>query len=243
MSAAAVVHVVDDDASFREALTRVLRAAGFEVRAYSSGAELLAQLGPQDYGCVLVDLLMPQQNGLELQEAVASAGMVMPFVFVSGHPDLHSVVCAMRHGAVNFIGKSAPLDVLIAAVDQALERAASARAAIARQERLHQRFAMLTEREKEVLGLVVHGRMNKQIAAELGIHERTVKLHRTAITTKVGVRSVAELTTLARDAGLIEELTAHSQNPLVHGAAPDGAAEMSALPGVGGLRATRVSPG
>ena len=203
MSAAATVHVVDDDASFRDALTRVLRAAGFVVRAYSSGAELLAQVTPQDSGCVLVDLLMPQQNGLELQEAVAAAGVVMPFVFVSGHPDLHSVVCAMRHGAVNFIGKSAPLEVLIAAVDQALERAESAREENARQERLHQRFALLTEREKEVLGLVVHGRMNKQISAELGIHERTVKLHRTAITTKVGVRSVAELTTLAREAGLV----------------------------------------
>ena len=203
MSSPATVHVVDDDASFRGALTRVLRAAGFEVRAYSSGAELLAQISAQDSGCVLVDLLMPQQNGLELQEAVAAAGVVMPFVFVSGHPDLHSVVCAMRHGAVNFIGKSAPLEVLLAAVDQALERAASAKEENARQERLHQRFALLTEREREVLGLVVHGRMNKQISAELGIHERTVKLHRTAITTKVGVRSVAELTTLAREAGLV----------------------------------------
>jgi two-component system, LuxR family, response regulator FixJ len=141
---------------------------------------------------------------------------------------------------VNFIGKSAPLDVLIAAVDQALERAASARAASARQERLLRRFAMLTEREKEVLRLVVQGRMNKQISAELGIHERTVKLHRTAITTKVGVRSVAELTMLARDAGLVEELRPEN---VAHGATPHTTGEMSALPGVrSGLCAKRVSP-
>jgi len=139
-----------------------------------------------------------------LAAALASAGVALPFVFLTGHGDVPSAVTAMRHGAVDFLDKRAPQETVIGAVVRALERDATEREARTRQERLSRRFGVLTAREREVLRHVIHGRMNKQISADLGIHERTVKLHRTAITTKLGVRSVAELTTLARDAGVLE---------------------------------------
>lgn len=203
MSERGIVHVVDDDASFRTALRRMLTAAGFEVHAFASGAELLAQALPDECGCVLADLQLPELNGLDLQQELGRAGVALPFVFLTGHGDVPSAVCAMRQGAVDFLDKCAPQETVIAAIERALQRDATEREARARQEQLSRRFAALTVREWEVLRHVVNGRMNKQISAELGIHERTVKLHRTAITTKVGVRSVAELTTLVRAAGVL----------------------------------------
>jgi two-component system response regulator FixJ len=208
MSPAGVVYVVDDDPSFRTAVTRMLRAAGLSVQSFASGRELLADLvvgRAQPSGCVLADLRMPHLDGLQLQEACTEAGVGLPFVFLTGQGDVPSAVSAMRHGAVDFLDKCAPQHALLGALESALERDASARASRARREQLEQRFAALTERENEVLAQVVRGRMNKQIAASLGIHERTVKLHRSAITTKLRVRSVAELTTLARQSGRFEE--------------------------------------
>jgi FixJ family two-component response regulator len=203
MSERGVVHVVDDDASFRTAVRRMLTAAGFEVHAFASGAELLARASADECGCVLADLQLPELSGLELQQQLSRAGVALPFVFLTGQGDVPSAVCAMRQGAVDFLDKCAPKESVIAAIERALQRDSAEREARARQERLSRRFAALTAREWEVLRHVVNGRMNKQISAELGIHERTVKLHRTAITTKVGVRSVAELTTLAREAGVL----------------------------------------
>jgi len=209
VSATGVVYVVDDDASFRKAVTRMLTAAGLSVRSYASGTELLAHLSgdaaAEESGCVLADLCMPGLDGLQLQEACAEAGVALPFVFLTGHGDVPSAVSAMRHGAVDFLDKCSPQRVLLTSLERALERDTSARAARVRRGQLRQRFAALTVREREVLEHVVHGRMNKQIAAALGIHERTVKLHRNAITTKIGVRSVAELTTLTREIGLFAE--------------------------------------
>ncbi len=209
MSIAGVVYVVDDDCSFRTAVSRMLRAAGLSVESYASGTELLAHLSGEDAtegpGCVLADVRMPGLDGLQLQEACTAAGVGLPFVFLTGQGDVPSAVSAMRQGAVDFLDKCAPPHALLTSLERALQRDSSARAERARHRQLERRFASLTEREQEVLAHVVHGRMNKQIAAALGIHERTVKLHRSAITTKLGVRSVAELTTLATQAGLFEE--------------------------------------
>jgi FixJ family two-component response regulator len=209
MSASGIVYIVDDDPSFRTAVTRMLTTAGLRVQGYASGKELLvhlaAEAAPDGASCVLADLCMPGLDGLQLQEACAAAGMGQPFVFLTGHGDVPSAVSAMRHGAVDFLDKCGPQHALLTSLARALERDAAARASRARREQLEHRFAALTERERQVLGHVVHGRMNKQIAAALSIHERTVKLHRNAITTKLGVRSVAELTTLARQAGFFEE--------------------------------------
>lgn len=210
MSLRGLVHVVDDDLSFRTAVTRMLTAAGLSVRTFASGTELLAHLCAdpaveKEPGCVLADLRMPGLDGLQLQQACTEAGVDLPFVFLTGKGDLPSAVCAMRQGAVDFLDKCAPRSALLNSLAQALERSASARVSHAHRAQLERRFAALTARESEVLAHVVHGKMNKQIAAALGIHERTVKLHRSAITTKLGVRSVAELTTLTRQSGRFAE--------------------------------------
>ncbi|HEY2808102.1 MAG TPA: response regulator [Steroidobacteraceae bacterium] len=199
--AAPAVHVVDDDADFRTALARMLCASGFEVLSYSSGGDFLAR-GTHGCGCVVADLRMPQIDGLALQQACTRAGLTMPFVFLTGDADVPSAVSALKHGAVDFLDKRAPREALLGAIRAALERDLQARSMRSRQEQLHRRFAALSEREHEVLAQVVQGRMNKQIAADLAIHERTVKLHRTSITGKLGVRSVAELTTLVRESQL-----------------------------------------
>jgi FixJ family two-component response regulator len=207
-AAARVVYVVDDEPSFRTALTRLLTASGLGAQSFASGAELLAHLtaeeGSEDAACVLADLRMPGLDGLQLQQACRAAGVDLPFVFLTGQGDIPSAVSAMRQGAVDFLDKRSPQQTLLTSVERALERDAHARASRSRHEQLERRFEALTGREREVLAHVVRGRMNKQIAATLGINERTVKLHRSAITTKLGVRSVAELTTLATQAGLIE---------------------------------------
>jgi FixJ family two-component response regulator len=198
-----VVFLVDDDPSFRTAVTRMLKATGLTVHGFASGIDLLAHLSDariDGSGCVLADLRMPGLDGLQLQAACAQAGVALPFVFLTGQGDVPSAVSAMRHGAIDFLDKCAPQHALLGALEQAFERDANSRASRDRRERLESRFAALTERETEVLAEVVQGRMNKQIAATLGIHERTVKLHRSAITSKLGVRSVAELTTLTREA-------------------------------------------
>ena len=199
---APVVHVVDDDASFLTAISRLLRANGFTVKTYSSAHELLAQRDADTPGCVLADLQMPKMNGLDLQSALAQSTNPLPILFLTGHGDIPSSVRAMRGGAEDFLEKTAPKEELIEAVTRALTRDSREREAREQQRVLRARFDTLTERELEVLSHVVRGRLNKQIAGDLGIHERTVKLHRTAITTKLKVQSVAELTRLTQEAGI-----------------------------------------
>ena len=196
-----IVRVVDDDASFLTAVARMLRASGFAVKTYASAVEFLAQPELDVPGCVLVDLQMPGLSGLDLQEALAKAGHLLPIIFLSGRGDIPTTVQAMRRGAEDFLTKRAPKEELLAAVKRALVRDASERAERARLAALSAPFATLTPREREVLKHVVQGRLNKQIAYDLGIHERTVKLHRTAITTKLGVHSTAELTKLWIEVG------------------------------------------
>ena len=193
---APLVRLVDDDASFLKAAARMLRASGFAVKTFVSAAEFLAGPEPDVPGCVLADLLMPGLSGMALQEALAKAGQRLPVIFLSGHGDVPTAVQAMQRGAEDFLTKRAPKEKLLEAVRRAIARDARERAEQARLEALHERFAALTPRELEVLKHVVRGRLNKQIAGDLGIHERTVKLHRTAITTKLGVHSAAELTRL-----------------------------------------------
>jgi FixJ family two-component response regulator len=195
-----IVHVVDDDASFLAAVSRLLRASGYVVKTFSSSAGFLAQLDADASGCVIADLRMPGLTGLDLQDSLAQAGCAMPIIFLTGHGDIPSTVRAMRHGAEDFLTKVAPKEELLNAVQRALERDLRERAQRARLRELCARFDLLTSREREVLGHVVQGKLNKQIASDLDIHERTVKLHRTHITTKLRVHSVAELTRLAQEA-------------------------------------------
>ena len=192
--ASPIVHVVDDDASVRNALGRMLRASGYAVQLFASGQEFLDQCSTATAGCVLVDLDMPGLGGMELQTALSRSNHLLPVVFLTGRGDIPTSVRAMRQGAEDFLTKQAPKAAVLAAVQRALARDARERANRAR-------LAGLTLREREVLGHVVAGKLNKQIAADLGLNERTVKLHRTAITTKLGVPSVAELTKLWIEAG------------------------------------------
>ena len=199
------VHIIDDDAPFLEATSRLLRASGFVVKTFGSASDFLAQRIDDAPGCVLTDVRMPGMDGLELQSALAQSSNPLPILFLTGYGDIPSSVRAMRDGAEDFLEKRAAKADLLEAVTRALARDTRDRAARHRQCELRARFATLTAREFEVLGHVVRGQLNKQIAGDLAIHERTVKLHRTAITTKLGVQSVAELTRLTDEAGLHPE--------------------------------------
>jgi two-component system, LuxR family, response regulator FixJ len=197
-----VVHLVDDDASFLQAMSRLLRAERFQVQAYSSATDFLARRPRDTPGCVVVDLQMPGLNGLDLQQELANAGDPIPVVFLTGHGDIPTSVRAMRQGAEDFLTKRAPKADLLAAVKRALERDSFAREQRARLRELRAPFDALTPREREVLAHVLTGQLNKQIAVDLSIDERSVKRHRTSIMTKLQVQSVTELTHLVDQAGL-----------------------------------------
>jgi len=200
------VFIVDDDGAFLRALSRSLRAGGYQVEAFESGRAFLARLSTEIAGCVVADLRMPGLDGLQLQAALAKTDNPLPVVFLTGEGDIPTTVQAMRSGAEDFLTKTAPRDQLLAAIERAIARDAEQRKQRNHLALLRRRFAALTPRELEVLGLVVRGLLNKQIAAELGINERTVKLHRTNLTRRLGVQSVAELTRLAADAHLFEKV-------------------------------------
>lgn|ERR1035438_1154936 len=204
LPAIGVVFIVDDDISFLRSASRLLRAAGYPVQAFESAKKFLEQLSPEMSGCVVADLQMPGMNGLELQETLRKTANPLPVIFLSGQGDIPTTVRAMRQGAEDFLTKLSPKEALLDAVRRALMRDAQERKQRERLRNLRERFAALTGRELEVLGHVVRGRLNKQIAADLGINVRTVKLHRTSLTRKLQVQSVAELTKLVEESGLFK---------------------------------------
>jgi len=194
------VHLIDDDDSFRTAIARVLQFAGYRIREYSSAeAFLLQQSARSDSGCILLDLRMPGPSGLELHEAIGRMEDALPVVFVSGHGDVVSTARAMKTGAVDFLVKPVDRDSLLAAVSAAVARDAKQRTRRYRQHELEARFAALLPREREVFEHVVAGKLNKQIAAMLGIAERTVKAHRAQVMEKMCAGSLAELVLIAAE--------------------------------------------
>jgi FixJ family two-component response regulator len=188
----ACISVVDDDTLVLRSLGRLLRSAGFTVRTFPTANEFLADQGA-DAGCVVIDLSMPGVGGLEVQRALASSRDPRPVVFISGCGDIPSSVAAMKAGAVDFLVKPFDEQVLLAAVRSAVERDRIAR--VVREElcSIGRRVAALTPREREVLARVVDGKLNKQIAAELGTAEKTIKVHRARMMRKMGVDSLAGL--------------------------------------------------
>jgi FixJ family two-component response regulator len=198
------VFIIDDDASFLKSMARLLGAVGYTIRAFESAQEFLEQLRPEMSGCVVTDLQMPDMDGLKLQEALGKTDNPLPIVFVTGQGDIPATVSAMRGGAEDFLTKRAPKEEVLAAVERALERDANERQQRGRKRDLNNRFHDLSERELEVLSHVVKGKMNKEIAADLNINERTVKLHRTNLTRKLKVQSVAELIHMTDEAGLFK---------------------------------------
>lgn len=192
---ASTVFVVDDDASVRKALERLLHAAGYAVETFASSAEYLQRAPFGGLGCLVLDVRMPDMDGLQLQEALARDAGSLPIVFLTGHGDIPTSVKAMRRGAVDFLTKPVDERDLFRAIELAL---AHRRDIVARRAR----FASLTPRECEVLAGVIAGRLNKEIAARLGIAEKTVKVHRGRVMAKAGVLSVAELTRLCQEVGI-----------------------------------------
>jgi len=197
MSTAPLIHVVDDDESFRTALLRLLDAAGFEARGYASAGDFLMHPAPDRPGCVLLDVRMPGPSGLELQAALQRQGVALPVIFLTGYADVDSSVRAMKAGAVDFLAKPVERDTLLDALRRALARDALQRTARDEADRLRARFASLTSREREVFDRIVAGKPNKDIAEELGIAERTVKAQRAQVMAKLEVGSAAELGRLA----------------------------------------------
>jgi len=197
MSSRPLIHVVDDDESLRKALLRLLDLAGFEARGYSSTGDFLLNPPPDRPGCLLLDIHMPGPSGLDLQEALRSRGITLPIVFLTGHADVASSVRAMKAGAVDFLMKPVERHTLLDALERALKRDALQRSAREEGDRLRALFASLTPREREVFDHIVAGKLNKQIADELGVAERTVKLQRAQVMAKLGAGSVAELGRLA----------------------------------------------
>jgi FixJ family two-component response regulator len=197
---APTVYIVDDDASFLTSIARLLRVSGFPVRTFASPTEFLAQLHQDAPGCVIADLQMPGMSGIQLQEALMQASQFLPVVFLSGRADVPTSVTAMRKGAEDFLTKRAPQADLLAAVTRALQRNELERQQRARRIELQARFDSLTPRDRDVLVHVLRGRLNKQIAADLCVDERSVKRHRTSVMSKLQVTSVAELSRLAYEA-------------------------------------------
>lgn len=200
----AVIHVVDDDHSFRTAIGRVLEASGFRVATYASGDDLLSRQLMDAYGCVLLDLRMPGINGLELQERLAATAPRLPIVFLTGQGDIESSVRAIKGGAEDFLEKPVAAPALLAAIERALLRYEKRRAEDDRIAALRTLVDALTPRETQVFALMVRGKRNKQIAYELTTSERTVKAHRRSVLEKLSVKSLAEAVSIAERLGLID---------------------------------------
>ncbi|UVO40272.1 response regulator transcription factor [Bradyrhizobium arachidis] len=200
-----LVHVVDDDASFRTAIERRLKLAGYDVATYATAEDLL-DADPDDMqpGCILLDVRIPGMSGPDLQGRLIARGSTLPIIFLTGHADTPTTVRAIKAGAEDFLTKPVSSEQLLEAIARALERQNTARAQRGKLETFRTRLATLTQRERQVFDLIVRGRINKQVAHELGTTERTVKAHRHQVMEKMQVHSLAELVSVAERLGMLE---------------------------------------
>lgn len=194
----AVVHVIDDDESIRKALAHLLGAAGFEVRTYTGAGDFLLHQCDSSPGCILLDVSMPGgPSGVELQRVLSQQADALPVVFLTGHADIGMGVAAMKAGAVDFLTKPVDRDALLGAVDAAIARDRARREALAQDRELRAHFDALTPRERQVFAAVTAGRLNKQIAFDMGASERTIKAHRAHVMEKFQARSFVDLIKIA----------------------------------------------
>ena len=194
--------LVDDDPAVLRAITRLLSAAGYETKSFSSPQEFLSAHDPSIPGCAIIDLVMSELDGLHLQQALIETGSERPIIFLTGKGDVSTSVRAMKAGAVDFLTKPVRREALFSAVVRAAKVDALSRQRRDESKSIGDRLATLTHREREVLAYVIAGRLNKQIAASIGTVEKTVKVHRGRMMAKLGIRSVADLVRLADKAGI-----------------------------------------
>jgi FixJ family two-component response regulator len=197
-----LVHFVDDDEQVREGISGLLRSLGFAVRQFSSASQFLAEGMPEGPGCIILDLQLPDIDGVELQQMIADADVPLPIIFLTAYGDIPTTVRAIKAGAIEFLTKPVDEAELGRVVRQAIAQSIDAVRARAAMAGLAARYATLTQREREVMHWVTLGRLNKQIAGELGTTEATVKLHRGNMMRKMGVRSVADLVLVEQQLGL-----------------------------------------
>jgi FixJ family two-component response regulator len=198
----AMVFVVDDDASMRESLKNLIRSVGLRVELFTSAQEFLRSKRPDVPSCLVLDVRLPGLSGLDLQRRTSDAGMEIPIIFITGHGDIPMSVRAMKAGAVEFLTKPFRDQDLLDAIQQGLERDLKAREQMAAVEELRRRFASLTSRQRAVMTRVVAGLLNKQIGAELGTSETTVKIHRHQVMEKMRAGSLPELVRMADRLGI-----------------------------------------
>ena len=197
-----LVVIVDDDPAVRDALDSLFRSVGFATRSFASPADLLAAPLPEGPACLVLDVRLPGLSGLDLQDRLARGGPGLPIVFMTGHGDIPMTVRAMKAGAVDFLAKPFRDQDMLDAAGAAIARDRARRAEVAAMGDLRGRYETLTAREREVMGHVVRGLMNKQVAGELGLSEITVKIHRGSVMRKMGVRTLADLVRQAEALGL-----------------------------------------
>jgi FixJ family two-component response regulator len=197
------VFLIDDDASVRRALARLIKSAGYQVQTFVSAREFLDSM-PDRAGpaCLVLDVRMPGLSGLDLQRELQAANATLPIIFITGHGDIPMTVKAMKDGAVDFLPKPVKDKDLLRAIELALARSVRERAARDELEEIQSRVEKLTAREREVMSLVVKGWLNKQIAVELGTVEKTIKVHRARVMDKMQVESLADLVRTAEHAGI-----------------------------------------
>ena len=202
MTPVPLVYIIDDDASVRRAVKRLVKSAGFRAEAFATAMEFLRHDLPDGPGCLVIDIKMPGLTGLELQEKLIAANVALPIIFITGHGDIPMSVKAMKAGAVDFLPKPFHNRDLLGVIQKAIEQDIKGNRNRALLSDIHHRVESLTPREREVFSLVVTGMLNKQVAAELGASEKTIKVHRARVMAKMEAESLAELVRLADAAGI-----------------------------------------